>query len=152
MEWISESEFVINGKVYHAFNPEWIKKMDKTDCSCIIKGCRYLQTSCVTCGRIVCPSILPKTMTSCKDDWTKEDWVRAYEKNELSVDEIREYIGKFIAHNDKSFDALTHSSEGDINLKNEGKPLHIFMNEIHEKYHTTEPNLSDVEEKWSTND
>ncbi len=124
-----------------------VRMSKNSDCSCIIKGCRYLQTSCVTCGRIVYPSILPKITTSCKDDWTKDDWIRAYEKNELSVDEIREYTGKFIAHNDKSFNTSTHSPEGDINLKNAGKPLHIFMDEIHEKYYTTERNLSDVEER-----
>ncbi len=28
--------------------------------NCHIAGCKYLQTSCVTCGRLVCTSILPK--------------------------------------------------------------------------------------------
>ncbi len=27
---------------------------------CLVKGCRYLQTTCVSCGRIVCTSCLPK--------------------------------------------------------------------------------------------
>lgn len=27
---------------------------------CQIRGCRYLQTTCVTCGRLVCEKILPE--------------------------------------------------------------------------------------------
>ncbi len=36
--------------------------MDKILCECHITGCRNLQTTCVSCGRIVCTSCLPKSM------------------------------------------------------------------------------------------
>ncbi len=36
--------------------------MCKISCECHITGCRNLQTTCVSCGRIVCTRCLPKSM------------------------------------------------------------------------------------------
>ncbi len=41
---------------------------------CRIKGCRYLQTTCLTCGRVICTKTLPThEWISIKDKLPKKD-------------------------------------------------------------------------------
>ncbi len=58
---------------------------------CLKKGCRYLQTTCVTCGRIVCTAALPKQL----------EWVSV--KDKVPPQDGRSFLGFDPENNEKIY-------------------------------------------------
>ncbi len=86
---------------------------------CQIRGCRYLQTSCLTCGRLVCEKTLPPRqswikLTACKPKKLEECWIAHYlpsgDKEAGHCYSFATFLGdRFIAFNsDKTIPNVTH--------------------------------------------
>lgn len=74
--------------------------------------CEYLQTTCVTCGQIICEKILPKSEWICVRDRlpNHEDWVLTYAFPVIQVLIFRRFpeFFQWVERSGRAVEGVTH--------------------------------------------